>query len=227
MIVPEELRLEWGDNVWWDRESNSPKAITRDNVGKNSTIVDPLLEGAVEVTLEDGKKVRCRPVFDLISEYAAHFDPKTTEELTWAPAAAVEMLARHIAKDPGTTLFAIGMGPNQFFNNDNKDRDTLLLAALTGNIGRVGGNVGSYAGNYRTALFNGAPQYINENPFDIELDPAKPARPKQYWRAESAHYYNHEDHPLRVGKKLLTGKTHMPCPPNRSGSPTPIRSWAT
>ena len=116
------------------------------------------------------------------------------------------------AKEPGTTLFAIGMGPNQFFNNDNKDRDIFLLAALTGNVGKIGGNVGSYAGNYRMALFNGAPQYINENPFDIELDPAKPARPKQYWKPESAHYYNHEDHPLRVGKKLLTGKTHMPAP---------------
>ncbi len=44
------------------------------------------------------------------------------------------------------------------------------------------------------------------------LTPTKPARPKQYWKAESAHYYNHEDHPLRVGNKLLTGKTHMPCP---------------
>jgi nitrate reductase alpha subunit len=211
-IVPGKIRAGWGDAVWWDKVANSPKAIHRDAVGKNSTIGDPLLEGAVEVTLADGKKVRCRPIFDLVNEYAAHFTPKVTEEITWAPAAAVESLARDIARDPGTTLFAIGMGPNQFFNNDNKDRDLFLLAALTGNIGRIGGNVGSYAGNYRVALFNGAPQYINENPFDLELDPAKPARPKQYWRAESAHYYNHEDHPLRVGNKLLTGSTHIPAP---------------
>ena len=87
-----------------------------------------------------------------------------------------------------------------------------MLAALTGNVGKIGGNLGSYAGNYRVALFNGAPMYINENPFDIELDPAKPARPRQYWKPESAHYYNHEDHPLRVGKKLLTGSTHIPTP---------------
>ncbi|HXH28962.1 MAG TPA: molybdopterin oxidoreductase, partial [Candidatus Polarisedimenticolia bacterium] len=119
---------------------------------------------------------------------------------------------RHLAKAPGTTLFAVGMGPNQFFNNDNKDRAIFLLAALTGNVGRLAGNVGSYAGNYRVALFNGFPQYINENPFDIELDPEKPARVKQYWTPESAHYYNHEDHPLRVGTKLLTGATHMPAP---------------
>jgi nitrate reductase alpha subunit len=211
-IVPEKLRAEWGDYVWWDRASNAPKAASRDMVGKSSSIGDPLLEGSVEVTLADGKKVRCRPIFDLIQEYVNHFTPQTTEELTWAPAAAVESLARNVAKDPGTTLFAIGMGPNQFFNNDNKDRDLFLLAALTGNVGKIGGNVGSYAGNYRVALFNGAPQYINENPFDLELDPEKPARPRQYWKAESAHYYNHEDHPLRVGKKLLTGSTHIPCP---------------
>jgi nitrate reductase alpha subunit len=212
MLIPGKLRAEWGDFVAWDRASNAPKAVNRDQVGVHSEIADPQLEGPVEVTLADGKKVRCRPIFDLVREYIAHFDPKTVEEMTWAPAGAVEDLARHIAKQPGTTLFALGMGPNQFFNSDNKDRAVFLLAALTGNVGKVGGNVGSYAGNYRTALFNGSPQWINENPFDIELDPTKLARPKQYWKAESAHYYNHEDHPLRVGKKLLTGATHMPTP---------------
>jgi nitrate reductase / nitrite oxidoreductase, alpha subunit len=211
-VIPEAMRTEWGDYVWWDRASNQPKPLTRDQVGQRSTVGDPQLEGSVTVTLADGKTVRCRPVFDLVQEYAAHFDPKTTEEITWAPASAVEQLARDFARQPGTTLFAIGMGPNQFFNNDNKDRDIFLLAALTGNVGRIGGNVGSYAGNYRVALFNGSPQYINENPFDIELDPSKPARPRQYWRAESAHFYNHEDHPLRVGNRLLTGSTHMPAP---------------
>nr|MBP9664997.1 molybdopterin-dependent oxidoreductase [Pyrinomonadaceae bacterium] len=211
-VVPEKLRLEWGDYVTWNAKTNAPQVLTRDDIGKNSKAADAQLEGAVEVTLADGSKVKCRPVFDLVKEYASHFDPKTVEELTWAPAAAVEKLARHFAKEPGTTLFALGMGPNQFFNSDNKDRDVFLLASLTGNVGKIGGNVGSYAGNYRTALFNGSPQWINENPFDIELDPTKSARPKQYWKAESAHYYNHEDHPLRVGNKLLTGKTHMPCP---------------
>lgn len=210
--VTAEMRAEWGDYVWWDRVGQQPRRLTRDEVGQRSTVGDPQLEGSVNVRLADGTTVRCRPTFDLVREYAAHFDPKTTEEITWAPAAAVEQLAREFAKQPGTTLFALGMGPNQFFNSDNKDRDVFLLAALTGNVGKIGGNVGSYAGNYRTALFNGCPQYINENPFDIELDPAKPARPRQYWKAESAHFYNHEDHPLRVGNRLLTGSTHMPTP---------------
>ncbi|MFN7917138.1 MAG: molybdopterin-dependent oxidoreductase [Vicinamibacterales bacterium] len=132
--------------------------------------------------------------------------------MTWAPKAAIESLARQVAAAPTKTLMAVGMGPNQFFNNDLKDRTQFLLAALTNNIGHIGGNIGSYAGNYRVALFNGLPQYMNENPFDIELDPAKPSRVRQMWRQESAHYYNHEDHPLKVGNKMFTGKGHMPTP---------------
>ena len=212
MLIPEELRRAWGDYVWWNRKTSKPEAITRDQVGKFSTLSDPLLEGSVDVTLKDGKKILCRPIFDVILEYVKHFDPKATEEITWAPAEAIDGLAREIAKAPGTTLFAIGMGPNQFFNNDNKDRTQFLLAALTGNIGKLTGNIGSYAGNYRVAMFNGVPQYINENPFDLELDGAKPARPKQFWKPESAHYYNHEDHPLKMGKTMITGKTHLPTP---------------
>ncbi|HWP66155.1 MAG TPA: molybdopterin-dependent oxidoreductase [Candidatus Limnocylindria bacterium] len=212
MLVPAGLRAEWGDYVWWDAAAGKPVALTRDQVGARSTIAAALLEGAVDVPLTDGSTVRCRPVFDLVREYAAHFDPKIVEALTWAPADAVVRLARDIAAAPGTTLFAIGMGPNQFFNNDNKDRDIFLLAALTGNVGRLAGNVGSFAGNYRVALFNGVPQYINENPFDLELDPTKPARPRQYWRPESAHFYNHEHHVLKVGNRRLTGDGHIPTP---------------
>src|SRR4030067_2713772 len=189
MLIGEEMRQTWGDFIWWNRKSAKPEAISRDEVGKFSQVADPLLEGSVEVTLKDGKKIACRPIFDVIAEYAKHFDPKTTEEITWAPAPEIESLAREIAKVPGTTLFAIGMGPNQFFNNDNKDRTQFLLAALTGNIGKLTGNIGSYAGNYRGAMFNGVAQYINENPVDIALDRARPARPKQHWRPDAARYY--------------------------------------
>ncbi|MCH9010258.1 MAG: molybdopterin-dependent oxidoreductase, partial [Chloroflexi bacterium] len=52
-IIPEELRNEWGDAVWWDKKENLPKQLTRDEVGKHSLIDDPLLEGDVEVKLTD------------------------------------------------------------------------------------------------------------------------------------------------------------------------------
>ena len=104
------------------------------------------------------------------------------------------------------------MGPNQFFNAGLKDRGIFLVAAMTENIGNLGGSPGSYAGNYRISIFNGAPQYIMEDPFNPEMDPQKAVVPKYYFKFESAHYYNYGDRPLRVGNKLFTGKTHTPTP---------------
>ena len=172
-----------------------------------------MLEGTVEVPLADGQKVSCRPVFDVMKELLdGSYTPADVEKLTWAPAEAVRSLARQIAANKEKTLFAMGMGPNQFFNNDLKDRAVFLVAALTRNIGRVGGNIGSFAGNFRAAFFNGLPQYIAEDPFNIENDPAKPARVRSRWKAESVHYWNHGDKILRVGTAVLTGKSHMPTP---------------
>jgi nitrate reductase / nitrite oxidoreductase, alpha subunit len=90
----------------------------------------------------------------------------------------------------------MGMGPNQFFNNDLKDRAVFLVAALTRNVGFHGGNVGSYAGNYRTAFFSGMPQYIAEDPFNIET------RPEEARRVTS-HLL-----PRRVGPLLQRRRSH-------------------
>ncbi|MDP3063294.1 MAG: molybdopterin-dependent oxidoreductase, partial [Chloroflexota bacterium] len=213
-IIPEALREEWGDFVIWDSRSNSPLVLTRDQVGVRFEDLgsDPALEGSFDVTTVDGKRVQARPVFDLVKEYLASFDPVTVSEITWAKSEAIESLARDIAANKGQTLLVHGMGPNHFFNADLKDRAIFLLAALTRNIGNMGGSPGSYAGNYRGAMFNGLPQWVAEDPFDVEQDPSKPARTKDYSGKESAHYYNYGDRPLRVGNKLFTGKGHIPVP---------------
>ncbi len=220
--IPAALREEWGDFAVWDSQKKAPAIVTRDQVGNHfkSTGIKPALFGEFEVTLKDGNKVRVAPIFELTRRYLAdNFSPAAVEEMTWAPKEAVVSLAREFAANNGKVLFAVGMGPNQFFNNDNKDRALFLLAALTGNVGKVAGNVGSYAGNYRVALFNGLPQYVLENPFDIELDPTKPARPKLYLKFESAHWFNYGDRPLKAGNQSVTGKSQMP-------TPTKVAWWA-
>lgn len=212
--IPEALRNEWGDYVVWDSRANGPKAVTRDQVGSffDATNLDPALEGSFTVQLTDGRGVAVRPVFDLVREYLKEFTPEIVAELTWAPVSAITSLATQIAANPGTTLLAHGMGGNHFFNADLKDRSLFLLASLTRNIGSLGGTPGSFAGNYRGAVFNGLSQYITEDPFNPELDPQKPARVRGYYKAESAHYFNYGDRPLRIGNKLFTGKTHLPSP---------------
>jgi nitrate reductase / nitrite oxidoreductase, alpha subunit len=213
--LPRGLRDEWGDYVVWDRAGDQPRVVSRDLVGERfaETGIDPTLEGTFTVQTVAGESIEVRPVYDVLKLYLDdNFDLQTTSEVTWAPPEAIADLARQIAEARGTALLTHGMGPNHFFNADLKDRAILLLAAVTDNIGQIGGNAGSYAGNYRGSVFNGITQWISENPFDQELDPVQPARQRTYYQSESAHYYNYGDRPLRVGNKNFTGSTHMPTP---------------
>jgi len=208
-IVTESLRQEWGDFLAWNLDTGRPEVVTRDDAG---TAKNWALEGEFTVETVEGKQVKVRPVFDLLKEHVSHFPPEVVGEICQVSPEAVVWLAREIAANKGKTLVPVGMGPNHFFNNDLKDRVIFLVCALTRNIGFHGGNIGSFAGNYRGAYFNGEPVYVMEDPFDIELDPAKAPRLRSLYKMESAHYYNYGDRPLRVGNKLFTGKSHMPTP---------------
>ncbi len=214
-MLPEAKRNEWGDFVVFDGNTNKPVAVNRDKIGKYfaATGINPKLDAQVDVTLANGTRVSCQTVFAATKKLLNDsYTEEKTEKLTWAPRTAILSLARQIAANPTKVAFVVGMGPNQYFNNDLKDRAVFLLAALTKNIGHIGGNVGSYAGNYRASFFSGMGQYAAENPFDIELDPTKPARQKKYFRSESVHYFNHGDKILRYGDAVLTGKSHLPTP---------------
>jgi len=211
-VLNEKQRADWGDFVYWDAGENKPVAMNRDQIGSHFS-GNPQLTGEYEVPLASGETVPCRTVFDVTKEMLdGSYTPEDVAKLTWAAADAIRGLARQIAANQSHTLFTVGMGPNQFFNNDLKDRNIFLVAALTQNIGKIGGNVGSYAGNYRASFFNGLAQYIGEDPFNPELDPSKPAKLRKRWKAESVHYFNHGDTILRMGKEVLTGKTHIPTP---------------
>lgn len=212
-VVTEARRAEWNDYVVWDAVRKTPAAINRDQIGKFFTGITPALAGTFAVKLASGETVTCRTVFDVTRQMLdASYTPEQVEKLTWAPAAAIRALARQVAANPEQTLFCMGMGPNQFFNNDLKDRSIFLVAALTRNVGFPGGNVGSFAGNYRAAFMSGVVNYAAEDPFHVQLDPAASAIVKRYWKPESVHYFNHGDSILRMGKTVLTGKTHLPTP---------------
>ncbi|MCP5053923.1 MAG: molybdopterin-dependent oxidoreductase, partial [bacterium] len=189
-LIPEQLANEWGDYVVWNSGTNAPAAVGRDDFGEHFT-VDPALEGQFEVTTVEGHKIQVRPVFDLMKEYIdENFTPQQASKVTWSPEEAIVSLARQIAANKEQTIFATGMGSNQYFNADLKDRAVMFLAAMTRNLGYFGGNVGSYAGNYRAAILGGMYTYVNEDPFDAQLNPKKKTKSKKYSKYESAHYFD-------------------------------------
>ena len=142
-IVTEEMAAEWGDYVVWDAVNKKMASVSRDDFGKKFAL-DPALEGEFEVTIK-GQKVKVRPVFDLMKQYInENFSPEQTSKITWAPKEAIISLARDIASRPESTLFACGMGSNQYFNADLKDRAVFFVAAMTRNMGFPGGNVGGF-----------------------------------------------------------------------------------
>ena len=214
-LTTEALAKDFQPFVIVDAAQKTLVAVSRDHVGKgfDALHITPDLTATRTLKLKDGKEVEVRTHFSLLKQYLdANLTPAQVEKITGAPAAAVESLARQIAKNPEKTLFATGMGTNQYFNSDLKDRAILLVAALTRNIGFIGGNVGSYSGNYRAAIFGGLPLYVTEDPFNTQADAAGPVTTKKYFHYESLHYYNYGDRPLRRGNHLFTGHGHLPAP---------------
>jgi nitrate reductase alpha subunit len=215
MQVPEALAGEFADFVVWDSKNDRPVAVGHDRVGEyfDQLGIDPALEGAFQVTTVDGKQIEVRTVFDLTRQYLdANMTPDKVRRITWAPETATRALAREIAATGGQTLIAVGMGPNQFWNNDNKDRALFLVLALAGSLGRHGGNIGSYAGTYKNTLFSGVPRWTAEDPFNPQLDPSGPIKTKLYLRAESMHYWANGERVMKAGNKKITTGAHLPTP---------------
>ena len=184
----------------------------------NYSLEDLALDYAGTVQTKDGP-VKVKSVFRLYKELTDYYTPERVEEITGAPADKVRMLARDAA-DSEATAWLCGMGMNMYLHNDLINRSYYLVACLTGDVGKPGGNVGSYAGNYKSPVFNGLPAYVAEDPFNQTLDSqvdGQDVRKRGYTMGESVHFWIHEDKPLVLdtpekGRVVLTEEGHMPSP---------------
>ncbi|OGW41497.1 MAG: molybdopterin oxidoreductase [Nitrospirae bacterium GWD2_57_9] len=139
--------------VVYDKNTNgyvipNPESLKRD--------FDPSLEGEFKVRLTSGENVKVKPVFQLLSEFVAReYTPDKaariiSPEESRVPAYA-EMIKR-IGREMGTIKplhIVYGASNYQWFHGDLKGRALSLIVTLTGNLGKPGTGISTYAGQYR------------------------------------------------------------------------------
>lgn len=217
-----------GDYVVRDAKRGELVAVTRGDVGEQLTQkgITPELDWSGQVQLADGSQVEVLTLWVMYKEHLKDYDLDTVAEITHAPKPLIERLANDIATIQPAAIH-IGEGINHWFHATLANRAQFLPLMLTGNIGKLGAGCYTWAGNYKSALFQGSPEtgpgfkgWVAEDPFHMTLDasaPGKEIHAHAYSRDEEPAYWNHSERPLivetpRYGRKVFTGKTHMPTP---------------
>ena len=225
--LKKEQHEKLGDFVVRDA-SGAFKAVNRDDVGGRMERkgVDPVLEWEGIVRLADGSEVECATLWSLYQVHLKDYDLDTVCAVTHAPRDLVERLARDIAETEPVAIHQ-GEGINHWFHATEMNRAAYLPLMLTGNIGKPGAGCHGWAGNYKSALFQGSAWsgpgfkgWVAEDPFHPNLDPAADGRDVHahaHTKDEEPAYWDHGDKPLVVdtpkyGRKMFTGDTHMPTP---------------
>jgi len=217
-----------GGFMVWDLNKNQAVPMHRELVGwhfKKSGI-DPALTGTHRVKLLNGKEVDVLPIFQLYQVHLQDYDLDTVHQINRAPK---DLIVRW-ARDVGTIKPAAihnGEGTNHYFHQTIISRGAAMTLILTGNLGKFGSGQHTWAGNYKIGLWNATPWgggglgvHAAENPFKITTDPTahgKEIHVKGYFAGEEVAYWAHGDTALIVntpkyGRKVFTGKTHMPRP---------------
>lgn len=218
-----------GDFCVWDTDQKKVVFLSRDDVGEKMTI-PAALEGAFTVKMADGKDVEVMPIFEMYHRHLKDYDLQTVEEISGAPQNLVRRLAEDIwqtTKAGGPVAIHIGEGVNHYFHATLHNRASYLPMMLTGNIGKHGAGVYTWAGNYKGALFQASPWsgpgvggFTHEDPFAPVLD--ENARITHHEMrhcsdGEDPSYWACGERTLTVDlpngqHKSFTGKTHVPTP---------------
>lgn len=110
-----------------------------------------ILEGEIEVTLKNGEKIKAKPAFQRLKE---NLEPYTPQAVAQESGIKEETLIR-IAREMGTTKplhIVYGASNYQWYHGDLKGRALALVNVLTGNLGKAGAGISTYAGQYRVRL---------------------------------------------------------------------------
>ncbi|MFQ5767413.1 MAG: molybdopterin-dependent oxidoreductase [Acidobacteriota bacterium] len=228
--MTEAQRLEIGDFVVFDARTGNHggvRALTRDQVGDRleQDGCEPVLDWHGTLKTVEGKEIEAMTIYQAYRRHLKDYDLTTVAEITGADPQLLRRLARDLVTIRPAAIH-IGEGINHYFHATLHNRAEYLPMLLMGEIGKPGAGVFAWAGNYKGAILQAAPWaghgagvYVKEDPFAPAVDPETPPDKvplRNMLYGEEVGYWGSGDHPLIVrtpqGKKLFTGKTHLPTP---------------
>ncbi|MBI5777834.1 MAG: molybdopterin-dependent oxidoreductase [Planctomycetes bacterium] len=130
----------------FDENRNAPAPLNPENLDLGN--VNPALKGEYSITLKGGQAVKCKPAFQMLREMLDGYDLKTVSRVTGAPVETIERLAQEIARQKPLHII-YGASNYQWYHGDLKGRALALLTVLTGNVGKSGAGISTYAGQYK------------------------------------------------------------------------------
>lgn len=137
----------------FNKKTNGYAVVDPENLKRD---FDPALDGEFEVNLINGKTVKVKPVFQLMSEFVnKEYTPEKAASIIAPEASRVkeytEMIIRLAREMAGAKPLHIVYGASnyQWYHGDLKGRALSLIVTLTGNLGKAGAGISTYAGQYR------------------------------------------------------------------------------
>ncbi len=109
------------------------------------------LEGELEVQLKNGQMVKAKPVFQLLKESLHTYTPEYVRKVSGVQGDKLLRIAREMATTKPLHI-VYGASNYQWYHGDLKGRAIALLVVLTGNIGKSGAGISTYAGQYRVRM---------------------------------------------------------------------------
>jgi len=139
-----DVETSGSDQVFyfWDKTTNQSVKAPGSMGSKEQSLrlgnIDPMLEGHFNVKLADGSHVNVTTVFELLKPSLDKYSPERTQEITGVGAATISRITHEYATR-GPALIQMGWGQGKLYHSDLFQRSAILLSALTGNTGKVGG----------------------------------------------------------------------------------------